>query len=160
MSLTRKLWSFKAKIFQVNKEKDDLAKERDELVNKRVVEEPPSTAQLVDTIELTESLAQVSLKEKEISQLIQEKNQLQKSNEEKQDRIDKLKNILRDKEVLISAQHSLCDLISIEVNRFWSELKRTNAKKACIYSAIDKSKLANEQLSHLHKEPVQKAQCH
>ena len=59
----------KAKLLQVTKEKD-------ELINKRVVEVPPSTSQPVDTTELTKSLAQVSLKEKEISQLLQEKNQL------------------------------------------------------------------------------------
>ena len=56
----------KEKLLQVTKEKDDLAKEKDDLVNKRVVQEPPSTSQRVDTIELTRSLAQVSLKEKKI----------------------------------------------------------------------------------------------
>ena len=90
----------KAKLLQVTKEKE-------ELVNKSVVEVPPSTSQPVDTTELTRSLAQVSLKEKEISQLLQEKNQLQKSNQEKQDRIDRLKDKLIGKEVLKSAQHSL-----------------------------------------------------
>lgn len=63
----------KAKLLQVTKEKE-------ELVNKSVVEVPPSTSQPVDTNELTRSLAQLSLKEREISQLLQEKNQLQKSN--------------------------------------------------------------------------------
>ena len=40
----------KAKLLQVTKEKE-------ELVNKRVVEVPPSTSQLVDATELTRSLA-------------------------------------------------------------------------------------------------------
>ena len=66
----------------------------------------PSTYQQVDTTKLTRSLAQVSLKEKEISQLIQEKNQLEKSNQEKEERINKLKDRLVGKEVLKSAQHS------------------------------------------------------
>ena len=63
----------KAKLLQVTKEKEELA-------NKGVVEVSPSTSQQVDTTELTRSLAQVSLKEKEISQLISLKNQLEKSN--------------------------------------------------------------------------------
>ena len=74
-----------------------------------------STSQQVDTTELTRSLAQVSLKEKEISQLIQKKNQLEKSNQEKQERINKLKDRVFGKEVLKSAHHSLWDLISIEI---------------------------------------------
>ena len=93
-------------------------KERNELINKRVVEEPPSTSQPIDTAELVESMAQVSLKEKEISQFIQEKNQLEKLNKEKQEKISRLKDRLLGKEVLKSAQHSLWDLVSIEVNKF------------------------------------------
>ena len=83
----------KAKLLQVTKEKEELA-------NKSVVEVLPWTYQPVDTTKLTRSLAQVSLKEKEISQLLQEKNQLQKSNQKKQDRIDRLKDRLLGKEVL------------------------------------------------------------
>ena len=49
-------------------------------------------------------------------------------------------------------------MISIEVNKFWNELKRMEAKKVYIYSALEKYKLAIEQLSHVHKEPVEKAQ--
>ena len=66
----------KAKLLQVTNEKEELA-------NKGVVEVPPSTSQPIDTTELTKSLSQVSLKEKEISQLISKKNQLEKSNQEK-----------------------------------------------------------------------------
>ena len=55
-------------------------KEKEELANKAIVEVSPSTSQQVDTMELTRSISQVSLKKKEISQLISEKNQLQKSN--------------------------------------------------------------------------------
>ena len=58
--LKKENMELKAKLLQVTKEKD-------ELVNKSVVEVPPSTSQPVDTNELTRSLAQVSLKEKEIS---------------------------------------------------------------------------------------------
>ena len=73
----------------------------------------PSTSQQVDATKLTQSLAQVSLKEKEIYQLIQEKKQLEKSNQDKQDRINKLKDRLHSKEVLKSTQHYLWDLISL-----------------------------------------------
>ena len=77
---------------------------------------------------------------------------MQKSNQEKQDIIDRLKDRLLGKEILKSAQHSLWDLISIEVNKFWSELKRMEAKKAYIYFSIEKHKLATDQLAHLHKD--------
>ena len=50
------------------------------------------------------------------------------------------------------------DLISIEVSKFWNELKRMEDKKSYIYSALEKHKLATEQLAHLHKEPMEKAQ--
>ena len=73
----------KAKILQINREKEDFAKERNELISQRTVEEPLSISQPIDTTELVESMAQVSLKEKEISQLVQAKNQLEKSNKEK-----------------------------------------------------------------------------
>ena len=83
--LKKEIMELKAKLLQVTKEKEELA-------GKGLVEVSPSTSQQVDTTELTRSLAQVSLKEKEISQLIQEKNQLEKSNQEKQDKINKLKD--------------------------------------------------------------------
>ena len=94
------------------------------------------------------------IKEKEIFQLVQEKNQLDKSNKEKQEKINRLKDELMGKEVLKSAQHSLWNMISIEVNKFWKELRRMEVKKAYIYFALDKHKLATEQLAHLHKSPA------
>ena len=118
---------------------------------------PLAIVQPIDANELVESMAQVSLKEKEISQLVQEKKQLEKLNKEKQEKIDRLKGRLMGKEVLKSAQHCLWDLISIEVSKFWKELRRMEVKKAYIYSALDKHKLATEQLAHLHKTPTERA---
>lgn len=83
---------------------------------------------------------------------------LEKSNQEKQERIDKLKARLVGKEALKSTQHSLWDLISIEVNKFWGDLRRMEAKMAYIYSTLEKHKLASEQLAHVHKELVEKSQ--
>jgi hypothetical protein len=100
----------------------------------------------------------VSLKENEISQLVQENNQLEKLNKEKQDKINRLKDRLLGKEVLKSTQHSLWDLVSIKVHKFWKELRIMEVKKSHIYSALNKHKLATEQLAHLHKTPVEKAQ--
>ena len=154
--LKKEVMEFKAKALQITKEKEDLAKERNELFSQRTTEEPRAISDPIDTNELVESMVQVSLKEKEISQLVQEKNQLEKSNKEKQEKINRLKDRLMGKEVLKSAQHSLWDLISIEVNKFWKEPRRMEIKKAYIYSALDKHKLATEQLAHLHKSPVEK----
>ena len=108
---------------------------------------PLAIVQPIDANELAESMAQISLKEKEISQLVQEKKQLEKLNKEKQEKIDRLKGRLMGKEVLKSAQHSLWDLISIEVSKFWKELRRMEVKKAYIYSALDKHKLATGSLT-------------
>ena len=41
---------------------------------------------------------------------------------------------------------------------FWGELKRLEAKKAYIYSTLEKYRKANEQLYMMHKDPVPKAQ--
>ena len=82
---------------------------------------------------------------------------MEKSNNEKQEKINRLKDRLMGKEVLKSAQRSLWDLISIEVNKFWKELRRMEIKKAYIYSTLDKHKLATEQLAYLHKSLAEKA---
>ena len=57
-----------------------------------------------------------------------------------------------------SAQHSIWDLISIEVTKFWGELRMIETKKAYIYLALEKYKKANEQLYMMHKDHVPKAQ--
>ena len=59
--------------------------------------------------------------------------------------------------VLQSTQHSLWDLIVVEVTKFWGELKRMETKKDYIYSALEKCRRANEQLYLIHKEPIGKA---
>ena len=82
--LKKEVMELEAKSLQVTKEKEELA-------NKSIVEASPTASLPIDTTELTRFLAQVSLKDKEISQLIQEKKLLEKSNQEKQGKIDKLK---------------------------------------------------------------------
>ena len=149
--LNKENMELNAKLLQLTKEKEDLA-------SKSVVEVSASTSHQIDTVELTKSLAQVSLKEKEISHLVQEKNQLEKSNKEKRDKINRLKHRLLGKEVLKSTQHSLWDLVSIEVKIFWKEMRRMDVKKAYIYSSLDKHTLATKQLAHFHKTPTEKAQ--
>ena len=83
-----------------------------------------------------------------------DKNQLDKSNKEKLEKINRLKDRLIGKELLKSTQHSLWDLISVEVSKFWKYLKRMEVKTTYIYSALDKHKLATKQLAHLHKSPL------
>lgn len=115
-------------------------------------------SQAGDTEDLTISLSQISLKEKEISTLKEEKKYLEKYNKEYQEKNAKLKDRLKGKAVLQLAQHSIWDLISIEVTKFWGELKRLETKKAYIYSALEKYRRANEKLYMMHKDPVPKAQ--
>ena len=74
--LQKEVMELKAKVLQITKEKEDLAKEKDELINQRPSHEPLAISQPVDAAELADYMSQVSLKEKEISQLAQEKNKL------------------------------------------------------------------------------------
>ena len=87
----------------------------------------------------------------------EEKKALGKANKEYHDKNAKLKDRLMGKSVLQSAQHSLWDLFTIEVTKFWGELKRLEAKKAYIYSALEKCRRSNEQLYLIHKDPIAKA---
>ena len=152
----------KEKLLQVTMEKDDLTKERDELLKEKeqFSQRPlleattliaPIFPQQVDAEELCRSLAQVSLKEKEISELLSE-------NKEYKDRIDKLKERLLGRETLQFAQHAIWDLVSVEVDKMWNELKRMEAKKSYIYSITEKLNQATEHLSRVHNHPIEKAQ--
>jgi len=89
--------------------------------------------------------------------LVQDKNQLDKTNKERLEKISKLKTRLMGRDLLKSTQHFLWDLISGEVGKFWKDLKRLEVKKSYIYSALEKHKLATEQLAHLHKSPIERA---
>ena len=106
-------------------------------MNKVVVKIVPIASQLVDIKEITRSLSQVSLKEKEIITLKEEKKALEKKNKEYQDSNTRLKDRLKGKAVLQSTQHSIWDLITVEVTKFWGELKRLEAKKDYIYSSLE-----------------------
>lgn len=123
---TKEILAYKKKNNDLKEEVLDLkskllqeAQEKQELMNKVVVEIVPVISQLVYTKELTRSLSQVSLKEKEITTLKEEKKALEKESKEYQDKNTKLKDKLKGKSVLHLAQHSIWDLIAVEVTRFW-----------------------------------------
>ena len=83
------------------------------MIKKGTVEIVPLEPQPVDIVELTRSLAKVSLKDKEITNLKEEKKALEKANKEYQEKNTKLKDRLVGKFVLQSTQHSLWDLIVV-----------------------------------------------
>lgn len=114
------------------------------MIKKGVVEIVLVVSQLVNTKELTRYFSQVSLKEKENTNLKEDKKAMERSNKEYQDKNSKLKDRLMGKSVLQLARHSLWDLIGVEVIKFWGELKRLEAKKAYIYLALEKCRRANE----------------
>ena len=60
----------------------------------------------------------------EKSQLLQDNNQLDKTNKEKLEKINKLKDRLIGKELLKSTQHSLWNLISVEVSNFLERVEK------------------------------------
>ena len=93
----KEVMELKAKLLQVTKEKDYLIKDKDELPKEKeqIAQRPlpkattliaPIVPQQVDAKELFRSLAQVSFKEKEISQLSE--------NKEYKGKIDRLKERL------------------------------------------------------------------
>ena len=88
------------------------------MLNKVAVEIVHVTSQPIDTKELTRSLSQVSLKDQEITTLKEEKKDLEKANKEYQDRNAKLKDKLKGNSTLQSTQHSIWDLIVVEVTKF------------------------------------------
>ena len=87
----------------------------------------------------------------------EENKALEKANKEYQDRNARIKDRLKGKLVLQLAQHSIWDLISVQVTMFWGELKRLEAKKAYIYLALEKYRKDNEQLYMMHKDPMPKS---
>ena len=143
--LSNEVLELKVKLFQSNKLNEDLTREKEVLISQKVNNEPLAISQPVDTANLADYMSRVSFKEKEISQLIQEKNklvqeknqlsqeksqlaqdksQLDKSNKEKLEKINRLKDRLMGKELLKSTHHSLWELITVEVSKFWKYLKR------------------------------------
>ena len=89
--------------------------------------------------------------------MVQDKNQLDKTNQERFEKIGKLKTRLMGRDLLKSTRHFLWDLISGEVGKFWKDLRRLEVKKSYIYSSLERHKLDTEQLAHLHKSPVERA---
>ena len=65
--LSNEVLELKAKLLQVTKVNEDL-------ISQRVSYEPLAITQPIDNVELVDYMSRVSLKEKEITQLIQENN--------------------------------------------------------------------------------------
>ena len=74
--LNKEVLELKAKVLQMTKEKEDMVQEKEYLISQRAIHEPLVVSQPVDSTELADYMSRVSLKAKEISQLIQEKNKL------------------------------------------------------------------------------------
>ena len=163
--LSNEVLELKAKLLQANQLSEELMREKEELISQQVISEPLVISQPVDTADLAEYMSRVSLKDKEISQLVQEKNalvqeknqlaqeksqlvqdknQLDKTNQERLEKIAKLKTRLMGRDLLKSTQHFLWDLILGEVGKFWKDLRRLEVKKSYIYSALERHKLATE----------------
>lgn len=101
-------------------------------------------------------MEQISLKDEEITKLQKENKSLEKENKEYQEKNAKLKDILIGRPALQSTQHYLWDLIAVEVAKICEEMKRLEAKKAYIYSTLDKCTLAREKLQQLLQKPLEK----
>jgi ethanolamine utilization protein EutA (predicted chaperonin) len=80
--LSNEVLELKAKLFQANKLNEDMTKEKEDLISQHVNNEPLAVSQPTGTAKLVDYMSRVSLKEKEISQLIQEKNKQAGSREE------------------------------------------------------------------------------
>ena len=136
MAFQKKNEDFKNEILDLKSKLSQAKEEKQELACKAASHIVPIATQDIDAKGLDDSLSQISLKEKEILTLKEETKALEKANKEYQNKNTKLKDRLKRKLVLQSAQHSIWDLISIEVTKFWGELKRLETKKDYIYSAL------------------------
>ena len=115
-------------------------------MKKTTVEVAFINPQPINIEELTRSLAQVSLKDQQITKLQKENKSLEKENKEYQEKNAKIKDRLIRSHSLQSAQHYLWDLIAVEVAKIREEMKRLEAKKSYIYLALDKCTIAKEKL--------------
>ena len=66
--LKKEVMELKAKVLHITEEKEDLSKEKNELISQRLAQEPFVVVHPIDANKLVESMAQISLKKKEISQ--------------------------------------------------------------------------------------------
>ena len=74
--MSNEVLELKAKLLQANQLSEGLMKEKEELLSQQVISDPLAISPPVDPADLAEYMSRVSLKDKEISQLVQEKNAL------------------------------------------------------------------------------------
>ena len=121
--LSDEVLKLKAKLLQANQLSERLMKEKEELRSQQEISDPLAISPPVDPADLAEYMSRFSLKDKEISQLVQEKNalvqekyqlvqernqliqdqkQLDKANQEKSEKIGRLKTRLMGRDLLKS----------------------------------------------------------
>ena len=138
-SLQQSTLDLKARILQLESEKESLQKEKSELLHKTIttgIEKP----QKISTDELKKYMSQVSLKDDEIKKIKEKNGQIDQENNFLREKVAKQKNKLKGKLQLQGAKHLLWDQINVEVDNLWEYMNYIEYKRSLEDSTLTKCK--------------------
>ena len=141
-SLKDEVLGLKAKIIQMDKEKQ-------ELIASQALTLVPWSSQSDSNDQIIKLMAQVSDKDKEIDKLVKINVTLEGEKEDSEIKVDKLKEKLKGYSVLKSTQNAIWDIIIDGVAKLWPELQDYEKRKAHVSSALYKERSANNLLLQL-----------
>jgi FtsZ-binding cell division protein ZapB len=169
-SLQQEVISYKAKMVQLEKEKGDWLKEKEELME-IVSFAGPSHEKNVATKDddIVKSMSQISLKDgeikglkeenqklkQEVAQRSEKSEQVQKENDFLQENIAKLKSRIKGKGPLQGAKHVLWDSLAADITKFRQYLNFVDDKNTATVTTRNKCAVVNETLL---KRPLDWAQ--
>jgi FtsZ-binding cell division protein ZapB len=167
-SLQQELMNYKEKVLQLEDEKQEWQKERDELLLRNVTASS-SQEKDVSTENMVKSMSQVKLKDVEIEELKQENqklkqeaaqrseksNQIQKEHNCLQEKVSKLKSRIKGKVPLQGAKHLLWDSLAVDITKFRQYLNFVDDKSIVASTTLHRCVIVNETLL---KRPLEWAQ--
>ena len=114
-SLKDEVLGLKAKIIQMDKEKQ-------ELIASQALTLVPGSSQSDSNDQIIKLMAQVSDKDKEIDKLVKHYVTLEGEKKDSEIKVDRLKEKLKGYSMLKSTQNAIWDIITDEVNKLWPNL--------------------------------------
>jgi hypothetical protein len=162
--------NYKAKVLQLEKEKENWSQGQVEVSNRAAVV-PSTTGADSNTEDIIQAMSQVSLKTGEIKSLkgiienLQQEMkmkdekmaQFQKENQDLQERVNKLKMRLKGKVLLQGDKHVIWDAIAVEAAKFRVYLNFINDKDNMAITARSRCTVVNETLAKNPSEWAQNA---
>ena len=133
--LQEEVLDLKAKLLQLTYQKDQLQ-------SKETTTSTPIRKQPISLEEITQFLAQVSLKDQEVKELKEKNDGLQKETTDLQDKLSKQKYLLSGKVPLQDAKHIIWDQIAEEVSKMWDYIKGMGKKRNIAVTSLAKYEVA------------------